>query len=262
MKKKFNQCYDISQKNVDYLNISIKRSLGKLPHMEVAKAYSHIINKIKNKKKDITILDVGCLSGHFNYTFTKKLKNKFTYTGIDPWKLHIDAANKIWKKEKSVNFQVGWAQKIPYEKDNFDFVICSNVLTHIPEITRPLKEMLRVTKKYLILRTPIHDKSYRIQMVLNSKWFKYTNIKPENEFDKKGNPRVYEYYDVHSKDYLYSVIKNLHRKAKVKFIKDTFFTKKGINNKKEKKLNKTKIINGMQVSDLLILPHHFVIIEK
>ena len=102
MKKKFNQCYDISQKNVDYLNISIKRSLGKLPHMEVAKAYSHIINKIKNKKKDITILDVGCLSGHFNYTFTKKLKNKFTYTGIDPWKLHIDAANKIWKKESNM----------------------------------------------------------------------------------------------------------------------------------------------------------------
>ena len=28
MKKKFNQCYDISQKNVDYLAISKKRSFG------------------------------------------------------------------------------------------------------------------------------------------------------------------------------------------------------------------------------------------
>ena len=262
MKKKFNQCYDISQKNVDYLNISIKRSLGKLPHMEVAKAYSNIINKIKIKKKQISILDVGCLTGHFNNTFKKKLKNNFTYTGIDPWKLHIDAANKIWKNDKNANFKIGWAQKIPFKKDEFDIVICSNVITHIPEIIRPLKEMLKVTKKYLIIRTPIHDKSYRIQMVLNSKWFKYTNVKPENEFDKKGNPRVYEYYDVHSQDYFYSVIKSLDKKAKVKFIKDTFFSTKSINNKNEKKLNKTKIIDGMQVSDLLILPHQFVIIEK
>ena len=32
-------------------------------------------------------------------------------------------------------------------------------------------------------------------MVLNSKWFKYTKVKPENEFDSFGEPRVYEYYD-------------------------------------------------------------------
>ena len=35
-------------------------------------------------------------------------------------------------------------------------------------------------------------------MVFNNKW-KYT-YKPENEFDRKGNPRSFEYYDVHSKD--------------------------------------------------------------
>lgn len=116
MKKKFNQCYDISQKNVDYLNISIKRSLGKLPHMEVAKAYSNIINKIKNKKKDMTILDVGCLTGHFNHTFTKMLKNKFTYTGIDPWKLHIDAAKKIWKKKKMLSFRLDGRKRFLIKK--------------------------------------------------------------------------------------------------------------------------------------------------
>ena len=57
MKKKYNQCYDISQRNVDYLNVSIKRSLGKLPDMEVAKAYCKIINQIKIK--NLSVLDVG-----------------------------------------------------------------------------------------------------------------------------------------------------------------------------------------------------------
>lgn len=260
MKKKYNQCYDVSERNKDYLNISIKRSKGKLPDMEVAKAYAKLINKIK--KNNLSILDVGCLTGHFNKTFSKLLRKKYNYTGIDPWKIHIDAAKKIWKNEENTSFKLGWAQKIPYKKSQFDIVICSNVLTHIPEIKTPLKEMIRTTKKFLILRTPVHNKSYRIQMVLNSKWFKYTKVKPENEFDKNGEPRVYEYYDVHSFDYLKSIIKELSPKSKIKFIKDTYFSKKNIQNKKEKKLNKTMVINGQQVSDLLILPHHFVIIEK
>ena len=261
MKKKYNQCYDISERNKDYLNISINRSKGKLPDMEVAKAFSKMLKKMKSK--NLSILDVGCLTGHFNRTFEKYLNRKFTYTGIDPWKIHIDAAKKVWKNSKNTFFKIGWAQKIPFENSNFDVVICSNVLTHIPEIKKPLKEMLRTTKKFLILRTPVHDKSYRIQMVLNSKWFKYTKVKPENEFDNKGQPRVYEYYDVHSFDYLKSTIKKISPKCKIKFIKDTFFSKKNIENKKEmKKVNKTTIINGQQVSDLLILPHYFVVIEK
>lgn len=259
MKKKYNQCYEISARNVDYLKVSIKRSTGKLPDMEVAKAYSNIISK--TKLKNFSLLDVGCLTGHFFYTFKKKIKNNFTYTGIDPWKLHIDAAKKIWKNNDQVNFQIGWAQKIPYPKNKFDIVISSNVITHIPEINKPIKEMLRVAKKYLIIRTPIHDKSYRIQMVLNSKWFKFTNIHPSDEFDKKGNPRAYEYYDVHSKDYFISVVKKNNPNAKITFIKDIFFSTQNIENKKDKKLNKTRVINGMQVSDLLILPHYFVIIK-
>jgi ubiquinone/menaquinone biosynthesis C-methylase UbiE len=261
MKKKYNQCYDVSEKNVRYLNLSIKRSKGQLPDLEVAKAYSKIISKIK-LINNFSILDVGCLTGHFYRTFKKKIKKNFYYTGIDPWTNHINAAKKIWKNDKNINFKLGWAQNIPYKKNQFDVVVCSNVLTHIPEIRKPLREMLRVTKKYLILRTPVHNKSYRIQMVLNSKWFKFTNVPPKNEFDSKGNPRVYEYFDVHSKDFLTSVIKKITPKAKVRFIRDTFFSSKNIMNKKENKLAGTQVVKGMQVADLLILPHYFVIIEK
>ena len=109
MKKKYNQCYDISERNKDYLNISINRSKGKLPDMEVAKAFSKMLKKMKSK--NLSILDVGCLTGHFNRTFEKYLNRKFTYTGIDPWKIHIDAAKKVWKNSKNTFFKIGWAQK-------------------------------------------------------------------------------------------------------------------------------------------------------
>ena len=63
-------------------------------------------------------------------------------------------------------------------------------------------------------------------MVLNSKWFKYTKVKPKDEFNERGEPRVYEYYDVHSRDYLELVIKKLSPKSKISFLKFIFFSKK------------------------------------
>ena len=44
--KKYDQCLEVSQDNKKYLNLSIKRSKGLLPHMEVAKAFSKLLKKI------------------------------------------------------------------------------------------------------------------------------------------------------------------------------------------------------------------------
>ncbi len=98
-------------------------------------------------------------------------------------------------------------------------------------------------------------------MVFNNKWWKYTSIKPENEFDRKGNPRSFEYYDVHSKEYFSSVIKRFSKKAKISYVKDNFFSSRMINNPLEKKNIPTKVINNMQVTDLMIVPNYFVIIK-
>jgi len=259
MEKIYNQCLNVSEKNFKYLNLSKQRAKGKVPEMEVAKAYSKLLKDSLNQNSKL--IDIGCLGGHFLFSFRKRLNKKFYYFGLDPFSHPIKAAKKIWKNDPNSDFKVGWAQKIPCKNKSFDFLICSNVITHIPSIIKPIKEFIRVTKKKIILRTPIHDKSYRIQMVHNKKWWKYSNIEPINEFDKKGNPRSFEYYDVHSKDYMSSVIKSINKKSKIKFVKDTFFQKKNINNKKERKNIPTKVINGMQITDLLIVPNYFVIIE-
>ena len=145
IKKKYSQCLEVSQDNKKYLGLSIKRSKGKLPHMEVAKAFSNLLKK--NINDDTKILDVGCLSGHFLRTFREKNNKKFFYQGLDPFPLHINAAKKTWVNDKNSDFEVGWAQKIPFKKKSFDISICSNVFTHIPSILNPIKELLRVTKK-------------------------------------------------------------------------------------------------------------------
>ena len=39
VKKKYNQCLEVSEENKKYLSLSVQRSKGLLPHMEVAKAF-------------------------------------------------------------------------------------------------------------------------------------------------------------------------------------------------------------------------------
>ena len=53
------------------------------------------------------------------------------------------------EKQQNTSFKLGWAQKIPYKKSQFDVVICSNVLTHIPEIKKATKECLEQQKNFL-----------------------------------------------------------------------------------------------------------------
>lgn len=168
-------------------------------------------------------------------------------------------------KKSNVNFKKGWIQKIPYKSNSFDVTICSNVLTHLPSIEKPIKELLRVTKKTLLIRSPIHKISYKIQMVLNSNWFKFTKVKPQDEFDSKGNPRVFEYFNVHSKKYFESLVSRNAKNLSIKFIKDTFYDKSKINLKRDsdKKIQATRVNKeGQQVTDLLIIPNCFILINK
>lgn len=252
-------CLSDYKNNREYMILSKKRSLGKIPETEHSKAAANIIKKVSNRK--FTILDVGCQTGHFYKTFNRAFKKKINYIGLDPYKIHINEAEKIWKNNNNCKFKQGWVQKIPLKNKEVDITLCSNVLTHIPNIGPPIKEMIRVTKKIIVLRTPVHYRSYRIQMVYNKKVWKYSNIKPENEFDQNGNPREYNYFDVHSKEYLLGQIKKYCKRARVKFIKDTFWKAKNINSKSEKKVAPTRIIAGHQVADLLIIPHFFIIIK-
>ena len=240
------------------MHLSRKRSQGKVSEPEHSKATAKIINSLI--KGNFSLLDVGSQTGHFFRTFKRVFKTKIKYIGLDPYKIHTEMGSKIWKNFKNCSFKLGWVQnsiKKKFSRYNFMF----KRINTCAKYWATFKEMLRVSKKFIILRTPVHYRSYRIQMVYNKKVWKYSNIKPENEFDKNGKPREYNYFDVHSKDYLLGQIKKINKKASVKFIKDTFWEAKKINSKSEKKVAPTRVIAGNQVADLLIIPHYFVIIR-
>lgn len=255
-------CLNEYENNFNNAKVYFDRATGKSPEMEVSKAIANILKpKIKNGSK---LLDVGCACGHYYRSIKKRVKKNFFYTGTDPYEIFLDKAKIAWKNDTNVNFLKGNIYKLPFKKDQFDLTICSNVFIHLNKIKKPLQELLRVTKGAIIIRTVVYDVSYKVQLVYNNKWWKNTDVKPKDEFDKNGNPRAFSYFNILSKDFLEGTIKDINKKAKVTFIKDNFFSKKRISssNKKEKRPLATRIVGDEQFSGCLMQPHYFVIIEN
>lgn len=255
-------CLNEYENNLNNAKVYFDRATGKKPEMEVSKAMANIL---KNKiKKNDHLLDVGCACGHYYRSIKKKVNKNFFYTGTDPYKIFLDKAKIAWKNDDNSNFVKGNIYKLPFKQNQFDLTICSNVFIHLNKVKKPLKELLRVTKKTIILRTVLYDMSYKIQLVYNKNWWKNTNVKAKDEFDNKGNPRAFSYFNILSKDYLRETIKDIYPKAKITLIKDNFFSKKKINEsvKKEKRPLATRIIGDEQFSGCLMQPHYFVVINK
>ena len=255
-------CLNEYENNFNNAKIYFDRATGKSPEMEVSKAIANILKpKIKSGSK---LLDVGCACGHYYRSIKKRVKKNFFYTGTDPYEIFLDKAKIAWKNDTNVNFLKGNIYKLPFKKNQFDLTICSNVFIHLNKIKKPLQELLRVTKGTIIIRTVVYDVSYKVQLVYNNKWWKNTDVKPKDEFDKNGNPRAFSYFNILSKDFLEGTIKDINKKAKVTFIKDNFFSKKRISssNKKEKRPLATRIVGDEQFSGCLMQPHYFVIIKN
>ena len=91
----------------------------------------------------IRILDVGCGNGFFTYYFSK-----LAYTvGIDysRYMLSINACNPLIQ---------GSAISLPFRANSFDLVFCSNLLHHVEDPESVVREMKRVSKKFIVLSDP------------------------------------------------------------------------------------------------------------
>lgn len=105
------------------------------------------IFKDNDMKQYKTVLDVGCGIGQG----VAMCRN----AGIEAYGIDIaDTLKNYWKQANITDFcQISSADKIPFEDNQFDLVVCLDVLEHIPEdaIDDVLKEMLRVGNKDFVM---------------------------------------------------------------------------------------------------------------
>lgn len=96
-----------------------------------------------------TVVDIGCGDGYMLYCIRKLYK---------PAKLFgVDLSFKRLKKTQKNVFAFvtqGEICKLPFPNASFDVVICSETLEHIDQYELALKELVRITKKKLIISVP------------------------------------------------------------------------------------------------------------
>jgi len=114
----------------------------------------------EERSKSISILDVGCFEGSLLFEINSLFSDTFSIssTGIDLSTHGIEFASKRaeYFNLKGFTFAVMDANKLEYPDKTFDFVICTEVVEHIPNPENVFNEISRVLSKTgtAIITTP------------------------------------------------------------------------------------------------------------
>ena len=111
--------------------------------------YGSVLNQVQ---PGMRVLDAGCGDGALSLMLAAK---GAIVTGVDISRPNIESAKKYAEKANlDVNFIVGDAENLPFADNEFDIVVSSHVLEHIPDFDRGLVEVMRVTKKRAVVAIP------------------------------------------------------------------------------------------------------------
>jgi ubiquinone/menaquinone biosynthesis C-methylase UbiE len=243
----------------DYGQTLYKRAKGDLEDMESAKSLAGILKSFY--KSGMNILDVGCGAGHYLKVFRELLDEKIDYTGLDATDYYIQLAKKAFGDRHK--FLKGDILDLKFDDNVFDVVVCNNVILHLPPPPKKaISELIRVAKKYVVIRTVfgIGERNYIIKEVRSpeEKIVKVENW-PKDIINEKGEPFLFNYFNMYTKQYIESIVKEIDGNIKIKFIDED---KNRSPDNSNLGLAATRVINGKQVAGNLILDWKFIILEK
>ena len=112
-------------------------------------ALSALVDLVEIHHAGGPILDVGCGTGRIHEALMRRhVLRPHGYTGVDVTPGMVERARS---KFPGVDFRVGDVFDLPFEDNAFGSVVCVDVLQHLPEIQRPITELLRVARDHVFL---------------------------------------------------------------------------------------------------------------
>jgi 2-polyprenyl-3-methyl-5-hydroxy-6-metoxy-1,4-benzoquinol methylase len=147
--------------------------------------FRNFLNLTAAKKVD-SILDVGCGEGFtLNRLREKGIGKKLE--GIEYSKTAIELGHKMYPDTK---IKQGNIYRLPYKDNAFDLVLCTEVLEHLDKPEDGLKELVRVSKKYLVISVPNEPFFMFAQLVRGKNWSRLGNdIEHINHWTMFGFPQ-------------------------------------------------------------------------
>jgi 2-polyprenyl-3-methyl-5-hydroxy-6-metoxy-1,4-benzoquinol methylase len=147
--------------------------------------FRHLVNLTASKKVD-SILDVGCGEG-FTLNRLKEHGIGKKLEGLEYSKAAILLGKKTYPDIKIVQ---GSIYELPYKDNSFDLVLCTEVLEHLDKPQDALKELVRVSKKYLVISVPNEPFFMLAQLIRGKNWSRFGNdIEHVNHWTMFGFPK-------------------------------------------------------------------------
>jgi len=132
--------------------------------------YQVVLDCLKGIKV-VKVLDVGCGEG-FGLKRIKADNIGHYYEGLDNSPEAIKLGRQL---NPTFKFTRGSIYQLPYQNNSFDLILCNEVLEHLTEPGKALKEIVRVGQKHYLFSVP------------NEPWFRIANLLRLKNLSRLGN---------------------------------------------------------------------------
>jgi len=152
-----------------------------------------LIRALKGKKKQISILEVGCGNGWLSFQLAQISNSEVT--GIDINSLELNQACRVFSKQENLKFIAGDLRSDILKENSFDFIVFAASIQYFS----PIDELLKTALGHLKESGEIHiiDSFFYTQNELHKA--KNRTVKYYNTI---GFPQMSSYYFHHSKESL------------------------------------------------------------
>lgn len=145
--------------------------------------FHHVLCYFIAQARPVRIVDVGCGEG---YT-TELIKRKFLGVHIEGIELGENVLKKARVLHNEIHFEQGSIYSIKRANKSYDLVVCTEVLEHLDAPRDGLRELKRVSKRFVVVTVP-NEPWWRIMNILRLSYLKAWGNTPGhiNHWSKKS----------------------------------------------------------------------------
>lgn len=153
-------------------NLQKYQSKNSLQNYLLERFLQQVVSLAADAQPD-SVLDIGCAEGFVLNRIRKHVRN---CTGIDCDEQALSRGRVL---HPGLDLRTGNAEKMPFEDNSFDFVLCTEVLEHVENPGQVLAELVRVSRKWVLVSTP-HEPWFCLANLLRGKNIRRFGNDPEH----------------------------------------------------------------------------------
>jgi ubiquinone/menaquinone biosynthesis C-methylase UbiE len=131
---------------LEYNEEEAQRLLGVYVTSDVVAQRIEFLNTV-NLEAGERVLDVGTGPGFLAQSIAETVGTSGSVCGVDVSEFLLSVARSQNKDKSRIEFAYGNATNLPYPDEDFDSVVCTQVLEYVPDVDAALTEFHRVLRK-------------------------------------------------------------------------------------------------------------------